>query len=48
MKSDIKSNRIPYDKTYKGVTIDKMSVISIDFDTNIKNFYRDVYGITQE
>ena len=47
LKNEIQSNRIPYAKTYEGVTIEKKSVLSIDFEKNIKYFYRDIYGIEE-
>jgi len=45
IKNDIVSNRVPYDGTFEGATINKMSVLSLDFDENIKNLKRDIYGI---
>lgn len=45
LSAEIESNRVPYDGTFKGVTINKMSVLSIDFDENIKNLQKDIYGI---
>ncbi|NLZ46643.1 MAG: LCP family protein, partial [Clostridiales bacterium] len=40
---DIKQNRVPYDNTWKFLTIRKMSVLSIDFDKNIKYIHDNIY-----
>ena len=42
------TGHIPYDNTYECGTINKMSVISIDFKENIKMFYNNVYKTTEE
>lgn len=42
---EIKSNRVPYDGTWSGIYVSGMAVLSIDFDTNIRNLQRDIYGI---
>lgn len=41
---DIKQCRVPYDGTYSGLTIDGADVLGIDFQTNINNLRRDIYG----
>ncbi|MGN0435346.1 MAG: LCP family protein [Wujia sp.] len=41
---DIKQCRVPYDGTYSGLTIDGADVLGIDFQTNIDNLRRDIYG----
>lgn len=44
IKNDISSNRVPYDGAYEPVTINKMAVLSLDFDKNIQNLKEDIYG----
>ena len=44
----INSNHIPYDNTYKTCTINRMSVISIDFEQNITMFNKNIYKVTTE
>lgn len=44
----LSSNCIPYKNTYTFCTINKMSVIGIDFEKNIEMFNRDIYGIEIE
>lgn len=44
----ISSNCIPYENTYTFCTINKMSVIGIDFEKNIEMFNKDIYGIEPE
>lgn len=41
---DIISNYIPYENTYEFCVVNKMSIISIDFESNIKRFNALVYG----
>lgn len=40
-------NYIPYENTYEFYTVNKMSVIGINFDENIKRFNELVYGIKE-
>lgn len=44
IKNDIASNRVPYDGAYEPATINKMAVLSLDFNKNIDNLKRDIYG----
>lgn len=44
LSNDLISNRVPYDNAYKPVNINKMSVLSVDFDKNIEYLYRDIYN----
>lgn len=48
MKNEIVSNRVPYDNTFKELTIRKMAVLSLDFEKNIKLLKEDVYGKDQK
>lgn len=42
---ELTSNHLPYDNTFSYCTINQMSVISIDFEKNIKMFNETVYNI---
>lgn len=44
IKNDISSNRVPYDGAYSPVTINKMAVLSLDFNKNIENLQKDIYN----
>lgn len=48
MKTDIISNRVPYDNTFKELTIRKMAVLSLDFEENINLLKKDIYGDEQK
>ena len=44
-KYDLKQWRIPIDGSYTGVRIKGMSVLGIDFEKNIKEIQRKIYGV---
>lgn len=48
ISNDITSNRVPYDGSYTGATINKMSVLSLDFEENIANLKKDIYGVADD
>lgn len=43
-KYDLKQYRLPYDGTWRDMRIKGMSVLGIDFETNIQNLKRDLYA----
>lgn len=43
-KYDLKQYRLPYDDTWRNMRIKGMSVLGIDFETNIQNLKRDLYA----
>ena len=43
-KYDLKQYRLPYDDTWRNMRIKGMSVLGIDFETNIRNLKRDLYA----
>lgn len=43
-KYDLKQYRLPYDGTWHDMRIKGMSVLGIDFETNIQNLKRDLYA----
>lgn len=43
-KYDLKQYRLPYDGTWRDMRIKGMSVLGIDFETNIRNLKRDLYA----
>lgn len=43
MSYDLISNRVPYDGSFENIVTNKMAVLSLDFEENIKNLYRDIY-----
>lgn len=46
-KYDVLQCRVPADGSYKGASIDNMSVLSIDLPENIANMRQNIYGITK-
>lgn len=43
-KYDVYQHRVPADGTYSFLTINRMSVLGIDFDANIKMLHDEIYG----
>lgn len=43
-KYDLKQYRLPYDDTWRNMRIKGMSVLGIDFETNIRNLKKDLYA----
>ncbi len=43
-KYDVYQHRVPADGTYSFMTINRMSVLGIDFDANIKMLHDEIYG----
>ena len=44
LKYELVSNRVPYDGAWKDMNINKMAVLSLDFEENIKRLQEDIYG----
>lgn len=44
LSNELASNRVPYDDTYEPQNINKMAVLSLDYDKNIKYLYKDIYN----
>ena len=48
LQYDFQTYRIPIDGSYQGVTIGGASMLSIDFDSNIAELHRIIYGEDSE
>lgn len=45
---ELVSNRVPYDKTYSSLRVNGMAVLGVDFEKNIENLKRDIYGMAED